>query len=414
MAHDVFISYGNKDKTVADAVCARLEGHGVRCWIAPRDLRPGMQYGSELAHALKRTKVLVLILSSHANYSKHVAREVEQAVHFGAYVLPFRIEEVKPTTELSFFINSTHWLDALTPPLEHHLEQLRDSVDRILHNDDGGAAAAERPSRSTQPAPAPAAVVTASPRASRPVLVIAAIAAVTLAGAYALFKPASEVSAIVTPAGAQAQPTGGGTDVASSPAPAQGVGAEASRGGTAPGARSSTGTASSQTTSNGAAKTLEGCWRYPNGIVLQMVADGSVQGAPVAGRWKSVESDRYLITWPTFTDRVLLSVDGQKVTGVNNYGLPVAATRTDSRAPESGSLVGAWRYNNIPAVVADDGSIVAGAYKGKWRTSGAGTFVIDWEHRLTDDLTLANAGNTLMGSNSLGVVVSAARATCGA
>jgi len=34
MAHDVFISYATQDKTTADALCATLEGRGVRCWIA--------------------------------------------------------------------------------------------------------------------------------------------------------------------------------------------------------------------------------------------------------------------------------------------------------------------------------------------------------------------------------------------
>jgi len=36
VAHDVFISYSSKDKTIADAVCARLEMRGIRCWIARR------------------------------------------------------------------------------------------------------------------------------------------------------------------------------------------------------------------------------------------------------------------------------------------------------------------------------------------------------------------------------------------
>ena len=42
MAHDVFISYSAKDKTTADGVCATLEAKGIRCWIAPRDILPGM------------------------------------------------------------------------------------------------------------------------------------------------------------------------------------------------------------------------------------------------------------------------------------------------------------------------------------------------------------------------------------
>jgi Mg-chelatase subunit ChlD len=36
MAHDVFISHSARDKPYADAVCAKLESRGLRCWIAPR------------------------------------------------------------------------------------------------------------------------------------------------------------------------------------------------------------------------------------------------------------------------------------------------------------------------------------------------------------------------------------------
>ena len=49
MAHDVFISYSSKDKPVADAACATLESSGVRCWIAPRDVAPGVAYAESLA-----------------------------------------------------------------------------------------------------------------------------------------------------------------------------------------------------------------------------------------------------------------------------------------------------------------------------------------------------------------------------
>ena len=39
LAHAVFISYSNDDKTVADAVCAALEAENISCWIA----RPACQ-----------------------------------------------------------------------------------------------------------------------------------------------------------------------------------------------------------------------------------------------------------------------------------------------------------------------------------------------------------------------------------
>jgi hypothetical protein len=45
MARDVFISYSSKDKPTADAVCATLEANGIHCWIAPREVVPGSDWG---------------------------------------------------------------------------------------------------------------------------------------------------------------------------------------------------------------------------------------------------------------------------------------------------------------------------------------------------------------------------------
>lgn len=42
--HDVFISYSSKDKKVADAIVADMEQHNIRCWYAPRDIRPGDEW----------------------------------------------------------------------------------------------------------------------------------------------------------------------------------------------------------------------------------------------------------------------------------------------------------------------------------------------------------------------------------
>ena len=45
--HDVFISHSSKDKIVADSIVAALEAAHIRCWIAPRDIKPGTDWGEE-------------------------------------------------------------------------------------------------------------------------------------------------------------------------------------------------------------------------------------------------------------------------------------------------------------------------------------------------------------------------------
>jgi ketosteroid isomerase-like protein len=134
MAHDVFISYSSKDKAVADAVCATLEARKIRCWIAPRDVLPGMPYGQALSDALHASRVMVVVLSSNSNASQQVMREVEAAVDRGITIVPLRIEDVQPSGSMEFFLKAIHWLDALTPPLEQHLQKLAESIQRLLES----------------------------------------------------------------------------------------------------------------------------------------------------------------------------------------------------------------------------------------------------------------------------------------
>ncbi len=132
MAHDVFISYAHDDRTVANAVVATLEAHGIRCWIAPRDILPGEDWGEAILDAIKEAHALVLIFSSHSNESEQIKREVERTVHQGIAVIPFRIEDVLPSKTLEYFISTQHWLDALTPPLEDHLAHLAETITVLL------------------------------------------------------------------------------------------------------------------------------------------------------------------------------------------------------------------------------------------------------------------------------------------
>jgi hypothetical protein len=132
MPHDVFISYSSKNKVIADAVCARLEENKIRVWFAPRDVPPGKDYASEIIQAIDQCKIFILIWSEESNKSKHILNEINHAFNHNITVIPFRIDNVVPTGSLEYYIGRTHWLDAITPPLEQHLSKLSDSVKAIL------------------------------------------------------------------------------------------------------------------------------------------------------------------------------------------------------------------------------------------------------------------------------------------
>jgi len=132
MAHDVFLSYSSKDKAVADAARNVLERNGVRVWMAPRDILPGVSWAAAIMRGINGARVMVLVFSSNANTSSQVEREVGRAINKRIPVVPFRVENVPPSAALEYYISTTNWLDALTPPLEQHLEYLAEAVKQLL------------------------------------------------------------------------------------------------------------------------------------------------------------------------------------------------------------------------------------------------------------------------------------------
>lgn len=124
MAHDVFISHSSQDKPVADAAVAALEAAGIRCWIAPRVIIPGSNYMRSISEALHSSSAVVLIFSEAANTSRHVSREIQQAVEHGLPILPLRLDNITPGDSLSYALVGTHWLDVLSLPLEENLSRL--------------------------------------------------------------------------------------------------------------------------------------------------------------------------------------------------------------------------------------------------------------------------------------------------
>jgi hypothetical protein len=75
---------------------------------------------------------MVLIFSAHANHSRQIHREIQRAFDKEKPVVPFRIENVAAEKALAFYMGPVHWLDALTPPVEEHLQKLAASVRALV------------------------------------------------------------------------------------------------------------------------------------------------------------------------------------------------------------------------------------------------------------------------------------------
>ena len=94
MAHDVFISHAHKDKSVADAICEKLESAGVRCWIAGRDISAGEDWTAATWNAIGSSRVMVLLLSENANSAPHIQREIAHAFYTRRIIIPLRLHRL--------------------------------------------------------------------------------------------------------------------------------------------------------------------------------------------------------------------------------------------------------------------------------------------------------------------------------
>jgi hypothetical protein len=209
---DIFVSYASPDRDAAFRIVGFLEEQGISCWVAPRDVPPGVEYGEAIINGIEQSRALVLILSDQSNESQFVRKEVERAVSKTRPVLPVRIREVTPSGSLEFFISSAQWVDAWKSPMEQHLLPLVAAIKAM-----------------GQPgAPAVRSATLPPPRRSRmPLFAGVAIAAVLVVavGAWMISSrrpespaPVASVQAIV-PAPAPSAPSAQTAPMASSPPP---------------------------------------------------------------------------------------------------------------------------------------------------------------------------------------------------
>src|ERR1700689_4624038 len=107
----VFVSYASQDAAFASAVVENLEQHGIKCWIAPRDVTPGSQYADEIVAAINDAKVLVLVLSEYAVASPHVGREIERAASKLRRIIVLRTDAAPLTRSFEYFLRESQWID---------------------------------------------------------------------------------------------------------------------------------------------------------------------------------------------------------------------------------------------------------------------------------------------------------------
>ena len=131
---DVFISYEHQSKSIADNICAVLEARGIRCWYAPRDVY--VDYATSIVEEIEKCRVFVLVLNSNSSESPHVLNEVEMAykriLNGEITIVPFKVDEGILSKAMEYYVKRLHWIDAVSAPLEHAVNQLYEQLVPIL------------------------------------------------------------------------------------------------------------------------------------------------------------------------------------------------------------------------------------------------------------------------------------------
>ncbi|HYB32955.1 MAG TPA: TIR domain-containing protein [Steroidobacteraceae bacterium] len=155
---DVFMSYASGDRPIAEALAGYLEQHGIRCWMAPRDVPAGALYADAIVRAINEAGAFVLLLSRSSIGSSHVGKELERASSKRKRIIAVRLDDAPLTPAFEYFLSESQWADVAAQGRESAFTSLAEAL----------RAGAPVPPSAAAPAaaPAPAAhAMTAAPAA---------------------------------------------------------------------------------------------------------------------------------------------------------------------------------------------------------------------------------------------------------
>ena len=144
MTGKIFISYSTQDKKIADKVIGYLESQEFTCWVAPRDISPGMDWAESIIDGIDSASLMILIVSNRSNKSPQVRREVERAVSMGVTIIPLIIEKIELSKWMQYYVSAHQWIDASSVPIEDVFPALEDSIQAVSVKEIGGIEGAKK------------------------------------------------------------------------------------------------------------------------------------------------------------------------------------------------------------------------------------------------------------------------------
>ena len=128
---ELFVSYCTKNKELAQLFCNVIEGAGVSCWMAPRDIPSGGSWATAIAKGIEDASLLALLVSDASMTSAEVEKEVDLANGRRMTILPIRIENAELKGAFKYHLSNKQWVDALE---EDQKSRYKNTTEAILQN----------------------------------------------------------------------------------------------------------------------------------------------------------------------------------------------------------------------------------------------------------------------------------------
>lgn len=154
MKYDVFISYSSHDQKVVEGLCAYLEAHKIRCFVAYRDVPRGVVWARAIVEALEESRMMVVVFSEHFNNSDQVDREIELASEDKKPILTFRLSNDAFKGAKKFYLKNINWIDAFPNP-QQVFGSVAENVARLLGVKLEASVPAPQPTPTPKPTPPP-------------------------------------------------------------------------------------------------------------------------------------------------------------------------------------------------------------------------------------------------------------------
>ena len=218
----VFISYSSCDRIIAENLCNYLEGRGIKCWIAFRDITSG-NFSGEITRALRTSDIVLVVCSTQSCRSEHVKNEVTLAFNQRKHIIPYLLEDNPFDDDLEYFLSLKQHVktrggqDVDFPLIEKFIRDYRGEPAVAAPVTPAAAAPVAAAPAPAAPAPAVPAAKPAPKKesAGAPKWLIPVIVAVVVLGGGAAFlftrkpstpEPKPAVTETVTKPAAQTQP----------------------------------------------------------------------------------------------------------------------------------------------------------------------------------------------------------------